>query len=160
MTTNTNNNIKAKVRTDKPDNNWTKAKDDSTPKKTYYYMFTGGYLFDSSTNTIGRHTQNEDEGPAGEVEILADQTSFNIAVEDSTGKGFKIKAWDLSGDGDLNETFTPAPGVDLPTPVSNQTITVGAEGANQKNKYKGYYVTLVDSEGYQIELDPRVYEKR
>jgi hypothetical protein len=158
MTTNTNNNIKAKVRTDKPDNSWTKAKDDSAPKNDYYYMFTGGYLYEN--NTIGQHTQNEDEGPAGEVEFLTGQTSFNIAVDDSTGKGFKIKAWDLSGDGDLNETFTPTPGVDLPTPVSDLTITVGDEGAGQKNKYKGYYVTLVDSDGYQIELDPRVYEKR
>ena len=104
--------------------------------------------------------QNEDEGPDGEVEFLTGQTTFNIAVDDSTGKGFKIKAWDLSGDGDLNETFTPTPGVDLPEPVSNLTITIGAEGAGQKNKYKGYYVTLIDSDGYQIELDPRVYEKR
>ena len=68
MTTNTNNNIKAKVRTDKPDEKWTKAKDDSSPKQTYYYMFTGGYLYEN--NTIGKHTQNEDDGPAGEVEIL------------------------------------------------------------------------------------------
>ena len=62
MTTNTNNNIKAKVRADKPNNTWIKAKDDSSPKNDYYYMFTGGYLYQN--NTIGEHTQCTDRAAA------------------------------------------------------------------------------------------------
>lgn len=29
-----------------------------------------------------------------------------------------------------------------------------------ENTYKGYYVTLVGTDGYEIQLDPRIYEKR
>ena len=153
-----NNNIKAKVRTDKPNNDWTKTKDNSAAKNEYYYMFTGGYWYQNGS--IGSHTSSDDDGPAGEVEFLANQTSFTINVDDATGKGFKIRNWDVSSDGDLNEVFTPAPGTVSNPPVASMTITVGAEGANQKDKYKGYYVTLVDTDGYEIELDPRMYEKR
>ena len=156
--TNSNNNIKAKVRTDKPDSGWSKTKDNSPGKNTYYYMFTGGYWYQDGT--IGEHTASEDDGPAGEVELLDGQTSFNIAVDDATSNGFLIRNWDLSSDGSLNEAFTPAPGTVQDPPVSNLTITVGAEGAGQKNKYKGYYVTLVGTDGYEIQLDPRIYEKR
>lgn len=157
---NSNNNIKAKVRTDKPNNKWTQTKDNSPAKTKYYYMFTGGYWFDENSNTIGNHTSNDDDGPAGEVEILANQTSFTITVDDSTGKNFKISKWDLSSDGSLSEVFTPSAGTVQDPTVSSLTISVGAEGANQKDKYKGYFVTLVNDDGYEIDLDPRIYEKR
>ena len=71
--------------------NYTKAKDDSSPKNNYYYMFTGGYNYDGDNQTIGEPTTSPNEGPAGEVKLSTATSTFSITVEDSTGKNFKIR---------------------------------------------------------------------
>jgi hypothetical protein len=138
---------------------YTKAKDDSNPKKDYYYMFSGGYYYDKNGDTLGGPTPNAGDGPAGEIKLSEETSTFSITVVDTTGKNFKIRDWNLGSTGTLSgENFSPVPGAVQSPTVTTLTITVSAVPADQHGKYKGYWVTLVNDEGSIIELDPRLYD--
>lgn len=143
---------------------YTKAKSTIHKKKNYYYMFTGGYTYDASTGTIGPHTTSDDQGPAGEVELTTADSGFSVTVvNDDADLDFRIKQWDLAKDGSLSgEIFSPLPGADLPgSPLPEVlSIAVTEVPTGEKGKYKGYFVTLQDSDGDVVELDPRIYDMR
>ena len=152
--------IRALVSTEKLDG-YVKAKDDSSPKKDYYYMFAGGYNYDGVNHTIGAPTTSPDEGPAGEIKLSTATSTFSITVADSTGKNFKIRDWNLGSAGTLSgENFSPLPGAVQDPTVTTLPITVSAVPEDQHGHYKGYWVTLVNDDGAIIELDPRIYDMR
>ena len=87
-----------------------KAKDDSSPKSDYCYIFTGGYLSDAGNQTIGQPTSEPTERPAGEIGFSKEDSSFSITVVDSTAKNLKTRGWNLGTTGTLRgENFSPAP---------------------------------------------------
>jgi hypothetical protein len=139
----------------------TKSKGSSGKDQTFYYMFTGGYWYDASQQTIGQPTGSIDDGPAGEIALNAAASEFTIDLVDDTGKGFRITQWNLGKDGDLTgETFSPPPDDDLTAPGVSLTIDVANVPADEHGKYKGYFVTVTAPDGTSVELDPRIYDMR
>lgn len=146
----------------------TTSKPGYTPAKhvsgstNYYYMFTGGYTYDAGRGTVGQHTSSPDQGPAGEVEFTEAASQFTISVVNDDGTDFKIKQWNLSSDGTLTgERFNPEPNADLPSPYPEVlSINVSQVPSGHHGEYKGYFVTLANSTGDVIKLDPRIYDMR
>lgn len=150
--------IKAKISTTKG-TGYTPGRTVTGPSTQYFYMFTGGYEWDSAGNKLGGPTSSEDDGPAGEVELTTNRPGFSIEIDDSTGTGFQITCWNLASDAFLQSvSFQPTPNVPLNKPTSKLSITATGLAHADHGNYDGYYVTITNSNNETVELDPRIYD--
>ncbi|NEZ04273.1 hypothetical protein G4Y73_08965 [Wenzhouxiangella sp. XN201] len=123
----------------------------------YYYMFTGGYGY--VNGQITAEPVGDDDGPAGEIALSEESSSWKIKLKDDTGEKFKIVQWNLGEAGIPGATFDPPPDQDFDG-TDKLTITASNIPTGHHNSYDGYTITVENKDGTRVKLDPRLYDIR